>query len=173
MKNKKIILWLMGIICIIGCIAFGVVALLSGIKEDQLKTQEKMKEINIQYETLMTNAEAFNSKKAEYDELMDNTYYVTVSKNEKKIRTVLEEYDAIITEIIKNGKSLEQNCNNYFQDKEIMHKCNSYKISYESAMTIFTSDVARYNTLVKDYNEWTKENKGYRQITTFVSKNIE
>lgn len=171
-KNKIIIIIIVVIVLLLG-IAFGIYKVIDSVQKDNLKVQQQMEEINNYYDSLNENAQLFNDKKEEYDKLMDEMYYTTVPKNNAAVLKVLNEYDAIIGKIMEDGKNLENRCTIYYRDTEVMQKCNSYKISYESAMTVFVADVKRYNNFVENYNNWTKENTTYQKINTFVSKNVE
>lgn len=173
MKKGKIITIVIVIIGILLGIIFGISKIISSIKEDQEKTRKQMEEISVYYDKLNENALSFNTKKQELDTLMEATYYTTVPKNNPSFLKILEEYDAIISQIIENGNKLEEMCSIYYRDSDTMQKCSSYKISYESAMTVFKTDVERYNTLVENYNNWTKENPSYQTISAYVSDNLE
>lgn len=173
MKNKKVIIIVVAILAILFGIVFGIYKVVDSIKKDNLKVQQQIKEVDEYYTSLNNNAELFNEKKSEFDVLMNDMYYTTVSKNNDAILKILKEYDVIIGNIKENGNNLQQRCEIYYRDQDTMQKCNSYKISYESAMTVFIADVKRYNNFVKNYNEWTKENTTYKEISSFVSKNIE
>ncbi len=173
MKNKKVIIIIAVILLVVIGIIFAISNVMNAIKKDAEQTQKQIEEINVLYENFNENAVLFNERKEAYDKLMDKVYYTTIPKENEKILTALQVYDQVIGEIIKDGNQLKEKCNVYYSDTETMQKCSSYKITYESAMTLFIADVKRYNTLVENYNEWTKENSEYKKISTYVSKNVE
>lgn len=173
MKNKKIIVFILVFFLILLGIAYGIFNVVDMLKKDAEQAENQMREIDLLYEQLNDNAILFNEKKKEYDALMKDIYYTTVPEQNDAIVKVLKEYDEIIANIQKNGNQLNEKCDVYYNNSETNQKCSSYKISYESAMTLFIADLRRYNTLVNDYNEWTKENIGYQEINTYVSKNVE
>ncbi len=173
MKNKKVIIIVTIVLSVVSCIIFGIFSFVDAIKKDAEQTKKQMQEIDTLYESLNDNAKLFNDKKTEYDKAMENLYYTTFPSKNEAIVKILKEYDEIIANIQKDGNALQDKCNAYYNSSDTMQKCTSYKISYESAMTLFMADLNRYNTLVENYNEWTKENTGYKQISTYVSKNVE
>lgn len=173
MKNKKIIIIVIIVLLVIGGITFGIFNFVESLKKDAEQTKQQMKEIDNLYESLNNNAMLFNDKKTEYDKIMGDIYYTTFPSKNEAILKILKEYDEIISNIQKDGNHLQDKCNAYYNSSDTMQKCTSYKISYESAMTLFIADLNRYNTLVENYNEWTKENTSYKQISTYVSKNVE
>lgn len=173
MKNKKIIAIIMIITVIVLGMIFGIFHLVNSIKKDTEQAQLQMEEINVLYESLNKNAELFNLKKTEFDDLMDNIYYTTIPTQNESLLKIVKEYDEIIANIQKDGNDLEEKCSIYYTDSDIQQKCTSYKISYESAMTIFIADLKRYNNLVENYNNWTEDNTGYKKISSYVSKNVE
>lgn len=172
MKKNKLILVVVTILMIILGIILGIFKIIDSIKKDNLKIEQQIKEINEYYNNLDESASLFNSNKEQFDKLMNNMYYVNVKEDNEKVLKVLEEYDEIISKIIDSSKNLENRCNIYYKDIEVMQKCNSYKISYESAMTIFKEDIKRYNNFVDNYNKWTEDNNNYNKISSFVSKEI-
>jgi len=172
MKKNKVIIIIVVILAVLIGIAYGIFKVMDSIKQDKLKIEQQIKEINEYYNILNENATIFNSKKEQFDQLMNNMYYETVSKNNDKVVNVLKEYDEIISKIKDSSNNLENRCNIYYKDAEVMQKCNSYKISYESAMTVFVADVKRYNNFVENYNKWTEDNTNHNKISTYVSKNI-
>ena len=173
MKKNKIIIIIVVVLLILSGIGFGIYKIIDSVKQDSLKVQAQVEEINEYYDSLNNNAKLFNEKKQEYDTLMDKMYYTTVSKYNSEVLKVLKEYDAIIKNIIEDGNNLQEKCSVYYRDADTMQKCNSYKISYESAMNVFISDVKRYNNFVENYNKWTKENTSYKEISNFVSENLD
>lgn len=173
MKKGSLITIIVVVLVIIFGIVFGIFKVVDSIKKDQAKTEKQIEEINTYYESLNENAFAFNETKEKFDTLMNKMYYETVFQSQKEITKILNEYDTIITKIKEDGQQLENRCSIYYKNSDTMQKCNSYKISYESAMQVFISDVKRYNTLVKNYNKWTEENPTYEKISAFVSKNVE
>lgn len=171
--KKKVIIIVTVILIIFLLIGVGIFKIVDSIRQDSKNAQKQIEEVATYYEEFNKNALAFNEKKKAYDDLMDKMFYTTISKNNESLLKILNEYDEIIGKIKENGNILEDKCSVYYRDNETMQKCSSYKITYESAMTVFINDVKRYNNLVINYNEWTKENTTYKPIKEYVSKNVE
>jgi hypothetical protein len=142
------------------------------MKQEQKKSLENIQEISTLYDELNENALKFNSKKTEYDSIMDTVFYTNFYTKNEEIVKILNEYDEILKDIITNGNNLKEKCAVYYSDADTTQKCNSYKISYESAVQVFLSDIERYNTLVENYNTWTEENGKYEKITKFSAKSM-
>ncbi len=172
MKTKKIIFIVVFVLLLFLGMTFGTIKLMHSLKNEKQKMKENKEEITIMYAKLNEKASSFNQKKEEYDYLMSTLYYTNVQEKNGAILKILNEYDAIIKEIMEIGNTLEDKCSISYAENEFVQKCNSYKISYESAMQIFKSDIKRYNTLVDNYNVWTEQNSKYKKIDKFVSKYV-
>ena len=153
-------------------IVFGILKLFSAMKNENEKVKKNMEEIHLLYDDLNKNASSFNKKKEEYDSIMGTLYYTNVQEKNGSIVKILNEYDAIIGKIIETGNNLKEKCAFTYTDNEVMQKCNSYQVSYESAIQVFKADMKRYNTLVDNYNVWIKENPKYKAIEKFSSRYV-
>lgn len=172
MKKRNIILIVFIVLLISVGIVLGILKLFSAMKNENEEVKKNMEEIHLLYNDLNKNASLFNTKKEEYDLIMGTLYYTNVQEKNSAIVKILNEYDTIIGEIIKIGNNLEEKCTFSYTDNEVIQKCNSYQISYESAMQVFKTDIKRYNTLVENYNVWTKENPKYKTIEKFSSRYV-
>lgn len=150
----------------------GGMQILKGMQSENEKIKQNMEEISALYEELNENAVAFNTQKEKYDTLMATTYYTNAYERNSSILKELQTYDEIIGKIRTTGNRLEEKCSITYSDNDTYQKCNSYKISYESAMQVFKTDVKRYNTLVENYTIWLKENPKYKKIEKFTSKYV-
>ncbi len=172
MKKRNVIL-IIFIVLLIGMgIILGISKLFSAMKSENEEVKKNMEEIHFLYDDLNKNASLFNTKKEEYNSIMGTLYYTNTQEKNSAIVKILNEYDTIIGEIIKIGNSLKEKCTFTYTDNEVVQKCNSYQISYESAMQVFKADIKRYNTLVENYNVWTKENPKYKTIEKFSSRYV-
>lgn len=172
MKKKNVILIIFVIILISIGIVFGVLKLFDAMKTENEKVKKNMEEIHLLYDELNESASSFNAKKEEYDSIMGTLYYTNVQQKNSTIIKILNDYDTIIGKIIETGNALKDKCSLSYSDSDIIQKCNSYKISYESAIQVFKIDVNRYNTLAQNYNVWIKENAQYKKIEEFSSKYV-
>jgi hypothetical protein len=170
-RNIILIIFIFLIVCI--GITFGIFKLFDAMKSENEKVKKDMEEIHLLYDELNENASSFNKKKEEYDSIMSTLYYTNVQEKNKAIVNILNEYDLIIGRIIETGNHLKEKCAFTYTDNEVIQKCNSYQISYESAVQVFQKDIKRFNTLVENYNAWTKENSKYKTIEKFTSKYVE
>ena len=174
MKKKTVVI-IIGIAIMlfiaIGMIMGGI-TILKGMQRENEKIKQNIEEIEILYKELNENATSFNEQKEKYDTLMASTYYTNAYERNSSILKELQVYDEIIGKIITTGNELEERCSITYSDSDTYQKCNSYKISYESAMQVFKADVKRYNTLVENYTIWLKENPNYKKIEIFTSKYV-
>lgn len=170
--NRKTVIIIVITIVVLALLGLGIFKFIDDIKRDKEAALIQMNEINEYYDSFVENVDYFNLKREELKIILTDLYYENLSKNYSKINTSLLEYDNIIAKIVKDGNNLNDKCGKYYSDPNVNKKCESYKISYETAMNVYTTDIDNYNSLIDKYNEWTKTNTKYKELEHFSSSII-
>jgi DNA repair ATPase RecN len=168
-KNKKIFGIIMMII-IVMLTAFGIYQALQIKKVEYVENPRK--EIGTYYQTLTEMSDAFNEKHEQFESIMNDLYYTKVTKEISKITTVLKEYDDIVNKMKELQNKLSSLCEDYYLDSDAVIKCNTYSVTYQNAIKVYTADIEGYNGFVSSYNEWATENGNYKTIEFFSSNNV-
>ncbi len=167
--NKKVVIVLV-VILVLSLIGFGIFKFTDSIKKDQEEVKMKMQNISKNYDTFNNQIDTFNDIREQLAELMNSgsIYYANFYKNANKITEVLNNYNKIRNEIVNGNKELIEDCKSYYSDYDINTMCSTFNESYQNVDEVIKKDVEAYNQTVKKYNEWTKKNKGFKEIKEYV-----
>ena len=176
MKNKKTIL---PIILIILIIIFNLGLLIykfyKGYEEDKNKTEEKISQINQNYNSFINNLENFNIERENiYNEIFQENYLEDMQINIVKWNSIIQNYSNTIREIDDNSKYLKDNCKNIqIINAEINKNCDSFNNNYETMINSYITDINLYNQNIEAYNNWLNENEENIQNLSPIDKYID
>lgn len=176
MKNNKtkiiVISLVILIITIIGIVIFN---FYKGYKEDKIQTQEKIDNINENYNIFINNIDKFNEKREIiYNEILKDNYYTEINNNIENWNKKMKEYEQVVQKIEEESKYLKENCLNLkIYNPEIDRKCNSYIENYERIINYYISDINLYNENIDSYNNWVYENNDetYKIADKYIDNN--
>lgn len=157
MKNKHIIvLFILGFILII----LGFISnFFINFKEDKQITNLRMEDVNRLYEPFLSDINNFNETRDDlYINVFSEIYYDNLKENIKDLHLKLTEYETLVDHITQEAKKLKEYCNNYYSDASVNTKCSNYKENYEKTVNCFVGDIEKVNKVIKDYNNYQKEN---------------
>ena len=157
--NKKRKLAIIMIFISIFMISSGFISsLVIGLKEDKKMTYMRMDEVNLEYEDYSTMVSLFEEERdSMYGNVFNNITFDSMYANNKYINNKISNYEAMVDEIYKNIKKLDDLCSDmYYPDSNVNSICNNYKIIYEQVNNYFVQDIDNYNNNVNKYNEYIK-----------------
>lgn len=169
MKKKTKIMIIISVIIII----FLLVGLFIGsIAKDKKKTKEAMNLIIKDSEKFEKSVEKFNEKRDNiYTEVFTETYYDTIKEKYESWNNSLQDYEKVVDNIETTSKNLKKYCNGmYYSKSEVNQKCNDFISLYEEVNNTFISDIDAYNKIIKEYNEYMKENNSTETLNTYSTK---
>lgn len=147
--KKKVVIIIIVILVIFG----GVIYFISSFKKDQNRVLENIDRVNTYYNSFLDNVSKINEVRHKYSNIINDTYYDDLDKNNDNIVIILDEYKGYINDILDVSEKLEELCSNYYADSSVNQKCLSYNATIESINVYFKSDVDGYNDMVSKYNE--------------------
>lgn len=172
-KGKKITIIILIVSLIISGLSLLIYNFYKDYKEDKIKTEELIKNVNADYENFITKINNINSKRGKvYTEIFKETYYTDMQNNIDNWNTILNEYGNSVKELDSNFKYLKNNCVDIkFYHSDINPKCESFLQNYEMIINYYISDVIDYNNNIDSYNTWVNENQeeSYKIIDKFVN----
>ena len=156
-RNRKIsfILILISIFMIVSGL---ISSLVIGLKEDQKMTNMRMDEVDLEYEDYSTMVSLFEQERdSMYENVFTNITYENMYANNKYVTNKLSNYEAMVDEIHKSIRKLDDLCNDmYYPDSSVNSICNNYKVIYEQVNNYFVMDINTYNENIDKYNEYIK-----------------
>lgn len=169
MMKKKTKVILIASIVIILLLIIGL--FIGSMQKDKKKTKEAMDIIIKDSEKFEKSIEVFNEKRdSVYTEIFVETYYDTIKEKHEQWNNILKDYEKTIDELEKNSKNLKKYCHGmYYSKPEVNQKCNDFASLYEEVNNTFIRDIEAYNKVIKEYNEYIKENNG-SPINTYHTK---
>lgn len=119
--------------------------------EEVNKRQVNVKEI---YNTFSHNVELFESERDNlYGGILGEMYFDQLAEGDEIIRESLDNYAAIVDEIEKKVKTLNELCTDmYYSEAAVNKMCSNYKIIYEQVNNCLVKDISAYNDNVKTFN---------------------
>lgn len=162
---KKVSIILMTIGMILTMTGFGMQSLKS-FKEDREKTLANMDKITEEYKVYSDFVDQFNEiRNYLYLEVFNNIYFDSMELNDAKIKEQFTTYEKTVTDVTKSTKKLNELCGNaYFPNNGVNTKCKSHGTAYEQMVNGFVTDVNLYNSHIKKYNDYQKENNIPKKI---------
>lgn len=172
MKNKMVIvLVILGVLLVA---SGGALSIVNGFKGEQENLAKTMNIIVDDYEVFRKKVEKFSTfREGVYSEVMSTQYYADVFNKYTANVAKLREYEVVVADVDAAGKNLKSNCiGKNFNDKSVVNKCNAFVINYEQTINYFVSDIARFNSRIKEYNEWIKTDTTgkYKAVNEYDSK---
>lgn len=168
-KKKIILIFLILIILLIGLfICFFILDL----KRDKNETILQMDVVVDAYNSFSLEVDNFNDIRNQlYLDIFENTYYETLSSNDKAFKEMFTNYEEEVDKVIDCSLKLEKLCKNiYYPDSKINTKCSDFGSVYEQIINAFVSDVTLYNKNIDSYNKYQVDNNGDLFLNSYVTK---
>ena len=170
MKKRKIAVFMLvlGILLIV----LGISILIYNEMTNKKQKQENLeKNVIEKYETFKNNVESFNETRSiYYSDVVENLFTETVEDEYKNWITILDKYTNKVDEVEKSSAYLKKECvNKYYSNKDVMNKCDSFVIAYETVINYYTKDIISFNEVIDKYhNEYDKSKE--KEINNYSSK---
>ena len=172
-KGQKITIIILIVLVIISGLSLLIYNFYRGYKEDKIKTEELIKNVNTDYENFITKINNINLKREKvYTEIFKETYYTDMQNNIDGWNTTINEYSNSVKELDSNFEYLKNNCIDIkFYHSDINPKCESFLQNYEMIINYYVSDITTYNNNIDSYNTRVNENQeeSYKIIDKFVN----
>lgn len=172
-KGKKIIIIILIVLVILSVLGLFVYNFYKGYKEDKIKTEELINNINIHYNNFITDLNNINDKREiVYTNIFKETYYTDMQNNIENWNNLITEYSKSVEKLDNNSEYLKNNCLNIkFYHVDINPKCDLFIENYETIINYYISDIAIYNNNIDSYNTWASENQeeSYKIIDKIVN----
>ena len=170
--NTKRIAFVLMTLSFIFIMSGSVSSFVIGLKQDHEETFRREQEVNDEFEVFSTNTSVFEEFREElYTEILSNIYYDTMYQEDSYDKNKLSNYEHLVDEMTKNTYNLNHLCEGiYYPTGSTNSKCGNYKLIYEQVVNYFVSDIATYNSNVKKYNDYQKEQNTLFRISEYETK---
>ncbi len=126
---------------------------IDGLKKDHEMVNTRIVDVNNTYEELTTNVSLFEDEREKlYGTSLKETYFDSFYSTNKEIIEKLSNFEAMVSEIEKKTKVMDNLCDTYYMDANANNKCSNYKLIYEQVNNYFVGDIKTYNKNVIAYN---------------------
>lgn len=169
MKKKTKIIIITSIIMIV----FLIIGLFIGsMRKDKKETKKVMDLIIKDSEKFENSVVSFNEQREKvYSTIFVETYYDTIKENYETWNNQLKDYEQTIDQLETTSKNLKKYCNGmYYSKAEVNEKCNDFSSLYEEVVNTFVNDITSYNKMIKEYNEYMKENNSNETLNEYNTK---
>ena len=168
MNYKKIAFFIMTIGFVM-IMSGSVSSFIIGLQRDREETYKRISIVNDEFEEFSTKTTIFENFRDElYTGVLGNVYYDTMSKDDKKIKEKLSNYENIVDDMSKSVKELDKLCEDvYYPDSKTNSKCSNYKSIYEQVNNYFVSDIKIFNKNVSKYNDYQKSQKSNLNVKPY------
>ena len=131
-----------------------------GLKEDKADTQTKMDKILAAYPDFNEAVDNYSEMRNQFYEYKEDLYIETLISNAEAWNTFIASYSDSIQAVEDAAQDLKENCQLEYGDVNVSTKCETFKVNYEAAHNYYISDAKLYNSLVDEYDEYNSENGG-------------
>ena len=154
-NKKKIILILIPVVIVLLIILF-----IGGFVKDKNDSKTAMKKVEKDYKVFADDVVLFNNHRDNiYDTIFTNGYYDNFKDSYEEFNKTFDEDEKTVDKVTNDSKRLVKYCDGiYYTDINVNKMCSIFAENYETLINSFIVDVGHYNTLVKEYNEYLKEN---------------
>lgn len=167
-KKLALILLILGLLLLA---SGGALLVVNGFKNDKEELAKTMNIIVDDYENFRQKVENFSTLRENiYNDVMNSQYYAEVYTNYDTNIQNLQQYEKAVTEVETASKNLKNSCiGKTFNDQDVINKCNAFVINYEQSINYFINDIERFNTRIKEYNTWLKNQNDtkYQTLTEY------
>lgn len=167
-KKLALILLILGLLLLA---SGGALLVVNGFKNDKEELAKTMNIIVDDYEIFRQKVENFSTLRENiYNDVMNSQYYAEVYTNYNTNIQKLQQYEKAVAEVETASKNLKNSCiGKTFNDQGVINKCNAFVINYEQSINYFINDIERFNTRIKEYNTWLKNQTDtkYQTLTEY------
>lgn len=167
MKKKiPIVILIVGFLLIVAGIAFGFYKEISEAKREKQEIEEKIVK---EYQDFEIEIEKFNEiRSGYYEDINSNLYKESVEDEYDNWIKVLNDYTEAVDNVQNKSVYLQDKCiDKSYSNKDVISKCESFIIAYETVINYYTKDVNEFNEII---NEYLKENDDKEEITEYNLK---
>ena len=155
--KKKIIIIIVILVVLITIGIFGYLGI-SKYNKDKKKMNDDMNIILNSYKGLEENVTDYNKYRNDYQELVKDIYLDSFKEKNDSYVELLTKYRDVMKKIDGNISNIKEKCNRLYPTSEVNKICDNYEKTYEKLVSLFVSDVNKYNEKVNEYNEYKKDN---------------
>lgn len=167
MKRKlPIVILIVGVLLIVAGITFGFYKEFNDAKKEKQELEERI--IN-DYKAFEKEIEKFNEVRSTYyTDVDDNLYQETVEDEYNDWIEVLDKYTESVDNVENTSVYLKEKCvGQNYSNQDIVNKCQSFIIAYETVMNYYTKNINDFNKVI---NEYLDDNEDNEEIKVYESK---